>query len=147
VPAFALSAGDIVACRKRADVVEALVWTANGEAEPGSVERSLASLLAARAGLSLEGALWFGGHRPVAGRYALRAGGRYVQFHEIGARRAVLLLPGRAPDPDRDILDPPCPGGAPGSPRWLKPGFLRLPRGRLGRRQADREAGRQGPGP
>jgi hypothetical protein len=37
-PAFALSRSDIVEYRSRPEVAEALIWTANGEAEPGSVE-------------------------------------------------------------------------------------------------------------
>jgi hypothetical protein len=101
-PAFALSEADIVEYRRRPEVVEALIWTPNDGAEAGSVSASLLSLLGSRA----EGALWFGGHRPIeAGlRYQLRAGGRYVQFHAPGKRRLAWLDPGRNPDPERDIL-------------------------------------------
>jgi hypothetical protein len=111
-PAFALGPEDAIEYRSRPDVVEALIWTANDAAAPGSVAASMARILAARdgaAGLAAEGAsrgtLWFGGHRPVDGRYALRAGGLYVQFHDPAAWRVAYLLPGRDPDPDRDILD------------------------------------------
>ena len=103
-PAFALGRSEVLEYRSRPDVVEALIWTGNGEAEEGSVAASLASLLGdARA----KGALWFAGHRPVEGRFALRAGGRFVQFHEPRAQRVAYLLPGRVPDPRRDILDVP----------------------------------------
>jgi hypothetical protein len=101
-PAFALGREDAVEYRTRPEVVEALIWTPNDEAEPGSVARSLEALLGED---RAAGALWFAGHRPVAGRYALRAGGRFVQFHEPGSRRVAFLMPGRDPDPDRDILD------------------------------------------
>ena len=104
-PAFALSREDIVEYRRRPEVVEALIWTANGDAEPDSVERSLLALVGAR---KMRGMLWFAGHRPVADRYALRAGGRFVQFHNPAAFRVAYLLPGRTPDPERDILDIPC---------------------------------------
>jgi hypothetical protein len=92
-------------------VAEALIWTANGEAEPGSVERSLAALLGP---WKARRALWFAGHRPVDGRYALRAGGKFVQFHDPAAFRVALLMPGRAADPERDIVD--VPAGAALSP-------------------------------
>jgi hypothetical protein len=101
-PAFALTREDLVEYRSRPEVVEALIWTPNGGAEEGSVARSLDALLGAE---GAGGVLWFAGHRPVGGRYALRAGGRFVQFHEPGLRRVALLEPGRDPDPDRDILD------------------------------------------
>jgi hypothetical protein len=106
-PAFALDREDIVEYRSRPEVVEALIWTANDASMPGSVARSLEALLGRE---GAEGALWFGGHRPVGGRYALRASGRFVQFHDPGARRVVLLGSGAAPDPDRDILDAVSPG-------------------------------------
>jgi len=102
-PAFAIAREDAVEYRHRPDVVYALIWTANDGAQSGSVEQGLVRLLGGGAASSLEGALWFGGHRPVDGRYALRAGGRYVQFHDPSKHQVALLLPGRAPDPDRDI--------------------------------------------
>jgi hypothetical protein len=101
-PAFALSRRDLVDYRSRPDVVEALIWTGNGDAEAGSVRGSLEALMGAD---RARGARWFAGHRPVAGRYALRAGGRFVQFHDPAAHRVVFLEPGRDPDPDRDIFD------------------------------------------
>jgi hypothetical protein len=103
-PAFALSRADIVEYRSRPDVVEALIWTANGDAEEGSVAQSLDALLGTE---KAEGALWFAGHRPVAGKYSLRAGGKFVQFHNPIATRIVFLESGRAPDPNRDILEIP----------------------------------------
>ena len=101
-PAFTLTREDVVECRSRPDVVEALIWTPNDEAMPGSVARSLNELFGEG---GTEGVLWFAGHRPVAGRFGLRAGGRFVQFHEPGSRRVAFLEPGRDPDPGRDILD------------------------------------------
>jgi hypothetical protein len=100
-PAFALTREDAIEYRSRPEVVEALIWTANGAAAPGSVAVSMEALL----GPAAAGALWFAGHRPVQGRYALRAGGRFVQFHDPGAHRVAYLLPDRAPDPERDIRD------------------------------------------
>ncbi len=103
-PAFALSARDLVECRSRPEVVEALIWTPNDGAEEGSVERSIEALF----GPALApGVLWFAGHRPVSGRYSLRAHGRLVQFHDPGSLRVAFLEPGRDPDPERDIREIP----------------------------------------
>jgi len=101
-PAFALSRQDLLEYRSRPDVVEALIWTGNGDAEDFSVARGLEALLGPE---RAPGARWFAGHRPVDGRYALRAGGAFVQFHDPDARRVAYLLPDRDPDPDRDIFD------------------------------------------
>jgi hypothetical protein len=101
-PAVPLGREDVIEYRSRPDVVEALIWTPNDGAEDFSVERGLSLL---RGENSRPGELWFGGHRPVAARYAFRAHGRYVQFHDPGAWRVAYLLPSRDPDPERDILD------------------------------------------
>jgi len=98
-PAFVLGPEDIIEARNRPEVAEALTWTGNGEALPGSVSASLELLLGPRA----SGARWFGGHRPVPGAYSLRADGLYVQFHNPLKQGLVLLLPGEPPDPDRVV--------------------------------------------
>ncbi len=105
-PAFALSRSDLIEYRSRPDVVEALIWTDNNRAQEKSVARSMDALFGR---LRSDGALWFAGHRPVSDRYALRAKGRFVQFHDPRATRVVFLEPGRKPDPKRDILDIPPP--------------------------------------
>jgi hypothetical protein len=101
-PAFPLAEADVVEYRSRPDVVEALIWTPNGGAEEGSVESSLRALLGAG---PAEGARWFAGHRPVRGRFALRAEGLFVQFHDPLSSRVAFLEPDRDPDPGRDIFD------------------------------------------
>ena len=108
-PAFALSRSDLIEYRRRSDVVEALIWTGNGDAMDQSVARSMDALLGPLRpdGARSDDALWFAGHRPVADRYTLRANGRFVQFHDPTATRVAFLEPGRTPDPDRDILDIP----------------------------------------
>jgi hypothetical protein len=104
-PAFPLRPQDIVGYRRRPEVVEALTWTPNDVAQPDSVPDSLAALLGSAAGDT--GALWFAGHRPVPGLYALRQGGRFVQFHNPLKRVVVFLRPGEAPDPARCVLELP----------------------------------------
>ncbi len=69
----------IIGYRTDPEVVEGLTWTDNDEAEPGSVDQMLECYLGEEAA---RGALYLGGHRPAAGSYKLRAGGKYVQIHD-----------------------------------------------------------------
>ena len=82
------------------EVIFDFTWTGNGEAENGSVEAMLEEYL----GVDADGALYFGGHRPVGELYGLRAGGRYVQIHNPDMYIAAVLSSGRNPDPERDII-------------------------------------------
>lgn len=59
------------------EVILAFTWTANDAAEEGSV----ACIFTELTGGQPQDALWFGGHRPVEGPYALRQDGHYVQIH------------------------------------------------------------------
>jgi hypothetical protein len=101
-PARTFTRDRIIGYRRDEEVVYGLTWTADDEAEDGGTEATLAELLPAE---RREGALWFGGHRPVAERYALRAAGRYVQFHNPGRRIIGVFPPNESPDPERDIRE------------------------------------------
>jgi hypothetical protein len=90
----------VVGYRDDPEVVEGLTWTDNDEAEPGSVAMMLEHYLGAAAGT----ARYFGGHRPAAGAYQLRAEGRYVQIHDPDGFRIALLRPAGAVDPARDVI-------------------------------------------
>jgi hypothetical protein len=90
---------EVIGFRDRAEVVLGLTWTANDAAEEGSVKAMIGEYCSRS-----EEALYFGGHRPVSGRYLLRAEDRYVQLHNPGAYGIALLTPGEAPEPDRDIV-------------------------------------------
>jgi len=85
-PAIALPKELIIAYREHAEVVEALIWTANDEAVEGSVQKTLASLLGSNA--KAQHASWFAGHRPVGGHFALRAGGN-------SSRSIILIMASR----------------------------------------------------
>jgi hypothetical protein len=69
---------NLIEYREFPEVIYGLTWTANDEAEEGSVRRMLEYYLKVD---SLDGCFYFGGHRPVEGTYNLRADGKYVQFH------------------------------------------------------------------
>ena len=89
---------DVIEYRSKPEVVFGLTWTPNDGAEPGSVERMLSHYL------GTSEALHFGGHRPVRGAYAVRAGGRYVQLHNPDAQIIAVIAPDRPIDPARDVI-------------------------------------------
>ena len=91
-PAFAVSESMLLEYRNDPEVVRALIWTANGEAEEGAVGESLKLLLGSEE--KAAHATWFSGHRPVAGPYSLRSAGQLAQIHNPGAWHVALLLPG-----------------------------------------------------
>jgi len=86
-PAVALSRSAIIA--RHPEVVQALIWTANGEAEEGSVVRSMEAMFASAE--EARHAVWFSGHRPVSGYFALRAHGQLVQIHNPALWQVVFL--------------------------------------------------------
>jgi hypothetical protein len=90
-PAFPLDEERIISFREHPEVVQALIWTANDEAKPGSVARSLEALL--DSGEIAQHSVWFSGHRPVRDNFALRANGQLVQIHNPGLWHVVLLSP------------------------------------------------------
>jgi hypothetical protein len=100
-PAVPLSPAELVEAAP--DTVEALTWTANGQALPEAVGETLAGLLGS--GSAEAGARWISGHRPVEGRYALRAEGLLVQIHAPFSFRGAWIRPDRPFDPEADIFD------------------------------------------
>jgi hypothetical protein len=98
-PARFFSPEEVIGCRLNDEVVYGLTWTPDDGADEGSVEEMLAAYCR-----EPEGAYYFGGHRPVRGRYALRAAGRYVQIHNPEGTAVAVLQPGKAIDPERDVI-------------------------------------------
>lgn len=101
-PARFYSRAEVIDYRSREEVVEGLTWTDNDRAERNAVDQMLAHYLS---GVEAPTALHFGGHRPVRGRYHLRARGRYVQIHNPSRYIMALLVPNRPVDLARDVLD------------------------------------------
>ncbi len=82
-------------------VILAFTWTANDEAEEGSV----ASIFADLTGREPDEALWFGGHRPVKGKkYLLRQDGHYIQIHNPDEMNVVYVSANRPFDIERAII-------------------------------------------
>jgi hypothetical protein len=86
-PALPLPMPAIIA--RHPDVVQALIWTANGEAEEGAVAKSMEAIF--ESGDMARHAVWFSGHRPVSGHFALRAHGQLVQIHNPALWQVVFL--------------------------------------------------------
>jgi hypothetical protein len=107
-PAGFFSREDLLEYRQRPEVVYGLTWTDNGEAEENSVGEMLVSYLGEE---QAQRAYYFGGHRPVRGRFAVRAGGRYVQIHNPESYVVAVLPADGDIDPERDIriIDPSIP--------------------------------------
>jgi hypothetical protein len=91
---------EVIRYREYDDVVLGLTWTPNDGAEEGSVNR----MIAAYCSLPDHQARYFGGHRPVRGKFNLRAEDKYVQLHNPGTYSFALLQPGIPPDPEQDIF-------------------------------------------
>jgi hypothetical protein len=101
-PATFLDRRALLDYRSLPEVVYALTWTDNDEAEPGSVEAMLDDYLREA---PCGSRYYFGGHRPVQNSYRLRAEGRYVQIHDP-ERFVIACLPAEGDlDLDRDILE------------------------------------------
>jgi hypothetical protein len=97
-PARPYSVREVVESRSRSEVVEGLTWTGNDQSMEGSVETMLRAFLPGAAG-----ARYFAGHRAVAGGFALRAGGLFVQLHDPDAYRVAFVPADRDFDSSRDI--------------------------------------------
>ncbi len=100
-PKHFFSRKEIIAMRKNPDLVLGLTWTANDEADEGSVEKTLCGLLGRE---GAKNAVWISGHRPVPEKYALRQGGRLVQIHNPFFEQIALLQPGKIFNPETDII-------------------------------------------
>ncbi|MCA1753304.1 MAG: metallophosphoesterase [Spirochaeta sp.] len=101
-PARFFEREEVIEYRRSPEVVEGLTWTDNDQAEPGAVYAMLEHYL--RHSEPSE-AIYLGGHRPVQDLYALRAEGRYVQFHNPARYGAAVPPVNRLFDPERDVLE------------------------------------------
>ena len=81
------------------DLVHDLTWTANDEAEEGSVDRMLESFFG-----TSENTVYFGGHRINYSLYNLRANGKFIQINNPSEFAAAYIENGNSFLPDRDIF-------------------------------------------
>lgn len=80
---------EIINARQFPEVVAGLTWTDNGSASVNAVPEMLSFYQR-----DFPEALYFGGHRPVSDRYALRAAGRFVQIHNPDKQNVAVVCPG-----------------------------------------------------
>ena len=84
------------------DVIHGLTWSANGEAEEGSVFDMLEMYIPEK---DISEKLYFGGHRAISGKYKLRADGLFVQIHNPRRLQVVYIKPNSKINIDNDIIE------------------------------------------
>ena len=99
-PARAYSPWDIVDAYLDPATIAGLTWTDNGQADPGSAAEILEAFFPGDTGSRI-----FGGHRPVAERFALRQRGRYVQINTPNRWVVAVFRDLVSFDPERDVID------------------------------------------
>lgn len=99
-PRKAYSKKEIINYHKHPSLILDFTWTPNDMAEPGSV----GSLFKELNPSCKNKVLWFGGHRPVFGRYNILQHGEYVQIHNPDEMNVALVMPDRDFDFDKDII-------------------------------------------
>ena len=88
--------------RNNPDVIEGLTWTADDAASDGSVRQMIDYYIEDEN--DKEKSYYFGGHRPINGKYNQRAEGRYIQIHNPNKFIIALIGPDSI-DLDKDIVE------------------------------------------
>jgi len=101
-PSWTFSEEEIINARLGKGIVEGLTWTANGDAEEGSVE-GIIEFLAGKEKVSEY--VYIGGHRPVAGKYNLRQNGAYIQIHNPSQQNVAVVNSLKKFNPETDIFE------------------------------------------
>lgn len=100
-PAAAFKKKDIINYADNPEVVYGFTWTANDEAIPGSVQKLFSRLNKNYKGKKY---IWFGGHRPVDGNFALRQNDSYVQIHNPYKFNVAVVDSRKEFNPELDII-------------------------------------------
>ena len=103
-PKRMFSPGEIRDYRVFPEVIEGLTWTANGDADEGSVAAMLHYYMDSDDPEELSRLFYFAGHRPVSGLFSTRADGRLIQLHNPSIGIAAVIHPDRTFDPEQDIV-------------------------------------------
>lgn len=97
-PVRAFSREELINGMNSDEVILGLTWTENNAAKEGGVKKMLDSLT------GNPKALYFGGHRPIQGNYALRQNGMFVQIHNPDRQNIVLVYADKDIDLENDIV-------------------------------------------
>ncbi|MBO4321181.1 MAG: metallophosphoesterase [Treponema sp.] len=100
-PCLPYSREEIINYRENDSVILNFTWTDNGAAECGSISNQLKMLDET---IDSGHFLWFGGHRPVRGKYMLRQNGQYIQFHNPLKMNVVHIHADGSFDLENDIV-------------------------------------------
>ncbi len=100
-PKHAYPREKMISCDKNPDLIQGLTWTANDEADEGSVQENLIELLGKE---DAEKAVWISGHRPVREVYALRQQGKLIQIHNPLHEQVAVVQTERAFNPETDMI-------------------------------------------
>ena len=101
-PADTFTTEQLIDARFEEGVVEALIWTRNGQVKKQTVVPIMNELLGKK---SAKKALYYSGHRPVKENYALRQDGKLVQIHNPHKQNIVLVEPDHNFDFEKDIIN------------------------------------------
>lgn len=100
-PVRAFTKKELIDAHQYPGVVQGLTWTDNGDAENGSVKRTIQNLT----GFEDTGDyVWLGGHRPVPEKYRLRQDGLYIQIHNPSRQNIAFINEKDKFDPEKDII-------------------------------------------
>lgn len=80
------------------EVILGLTWTENNASREGCVKQMLSDFT------HRADSLYFGGHRPIQGTYALRQDGKYVQLHNPDRQNITLIYKDKSIDLEHNIV-------------------------------------------
>lgn len=123
-PKISVSKKEIINARKSAQIIYAFTWTANGEAEEGSVSQIIKNLvyddeketeIENRDEIQTEfenenvnqdenNYVYLAGHRPVKDNFALRQGGKFIQIHNVKKQNVAVVKFWKKFYPENDIV-------------------------------------------
>ena len=123
-PKTAFSRKEIINARNNAEIIYGFTWTANGEAEEGSVGQIIKNLVCdAEKETEIENKdeiqtefenenvnqdennyVYLAGHRPVKDNFALRQGGKFIQIHNVKKQNVAVVKFWKKFSPENDIV-------------------------------------------
>lgn len=119
-PKITVSRKEIINARKYAQVIYAFTWTANDEAEEGSVCQIIKNLICydeneieiqnenkteyRTQNQNENDYVYIAGHRPVKDNFALRQGGKFIQIHNVKKQNVAVVKFWKKFSPENDIV-------------------------------------------
>ena len=125
-PKISFSRKEIINARKNEQIIYAFTWTANDEAEEGSVCQIIKNLICddeKENGIQMENEnqaeyktqkenenqnendyVYIAGHRPVKDNFALRQGGKFIQIHNVKKQNVAVVKFWKKFSPENDIV-------------------------------------------